>query len=1072
MAENILAKTSLTADFSATQGPYSLALDKPIEVKKDQTLYFHIESTGALTLLGAAPVNESSWDDGLPLRMDGYDAYGGIYQGGFNFEMYWDDNEDKLNRFMSNLDNGEYVFISSNRQWATTVRVPERYPLTTVYYRALIGCPAEQDIIWCYNVAKPGMFEGQLGYELVQVFESYPHLQIGEFYWEANTQFAEEAFTVYDHPKVLIFKKSAHYNPQVVHEILQAVDLSKVKHLTPRKASSVFVGDLMLPPATWKAQQELGTWSELFNYESIQNQYPIVGLILWYLAITLLGWFTFPLLRLFLPGLPDGGYPLARLAGLLLLAYFAWIVASLGGEYSRFMIAAGYGLIALAGLGTAWFKRDEILAGFAQKLKYFGMVEAIFLAIFVIDLLIRIGNPDLWHPSKGGERPMDFSYFNAILKSNTFPPYDPWFAGGYINYYYWGFVLVGTPVKLLGIVPSIAYNFILPTLFAMLALAGFSVVWNLMQREPSEQQNEISLWGGLAASIGLVLLGNLGTVRMVFQGLQKMIVAPEVFNDSSVWFVQRLAWAFQGLIKLMTGASLPFGWGDWYWLPSRVIPAPGDVEPITEFPLFTFLYSDLHAHMIALPLTALAIAWVLSVLMARRLRPLEWVTTLAFGGLVIGALRPTNTWDFPTYLLLGAAVTGYALFKNIEIDNEFRLNLSPFWQRVVWAGAGVTMLVGFSLLFFQPYARWYGLGYSEVVQWTGSKTPFSSYFIQWGLFLFLIVSWMCWEAIDWLAKTPVSALNKIRPYRSALQVGAVVAVLIWLIIQFIFAVQIAWFVLPLALLALVLMFRPNQSNTKRLVLFMVGTGLMLTLVVEIIVLVGDIGRMNTVFKFYLQVWVLFAIAAAAAFAWLIEALPAFNEGWRNFFTSVATVLLACTMLFTFTASLDKVRDRVATDAPIGLDSITYMQYAKYWDGQEMDLSQDYRAIRWMQDNIQGSPVIVEGNTPEYRWGSRFTIYTGLPGVVGWNWHQRQQRAVLPDTLVFERVDAVRDFYLTTDISAAQAFLQKYNVQYIVVGQLEANYFAGDGLMKFEAQNGRLWHEVYRDEQTVIYQVNP
>src|SRR4030065_1326713 len=119
--------------------------------------------------------------------------------------------------------------------------------------------------------------------------------------------------------------------------------------------------------------------------------------------------------------------------------------------------------------------RQSLSQIFKQNWRYVLIVELLALAFFTVDLLIRFGNPDLWHPWKGGERPMDFSYFNAILKSTAFPPYDPWFAGGYLNYYYYGFVLVATPLKLLGIVPSIAYNFILPTLFAIVASCAFSV---------------------------------------------------------------------------------------------------------------------------------------------------------------------------------------------------------------------------------------------------------------------------------------------------------------------------------------------------------------------------------------------------------------------------------------------------------------------------------------------------------------------------------------------------------------------------------------------------------------------
>jgi uncharacterized membrane protein len=157
-----------------------------------------------------------------------------------------------------------------------------------------------------------------------------------------------------------------------------------------------------------------------------------------------------------------------------------------------------------------------------------------------------------------------------------------------------------------------------------------------------------------------------------------------------------------------------------------------------------------------------------------------------------------------------------------------------------------------------------------------------------------------------------------------------------------------------------------------------------------------------------------------------------------------------------------------------------MNYATYSEfAINMDLSQDYRAVRWMQDNVQGSPVIVEAASAgvQYTWLSRFSIYTGLPDVVGWEWHQVQQR-VLGQAVVKARGLEVDGFYTTTDPAAARDFLRRYNAGYIVVGQVErGKYTPGDplvpnGLLKFEQLNGTLWSEVYRDGQTVIYKVLP
>src|SRR5690606_23164561 len=99
--------------------------------------------------------------------------------------------------------------------------------------------------------------------------------------------------------------------------------------------------------------------------------------------------------------------------------------------------------------------------------------------------------------------------------------------------------------------------------------------------------------------------------------------------------------------------------------------APGESAPITEFPLFTFTYADLHAHMIALPVTVLALAWALSAVTSRAWSgrakgaggwlQLAWV--FVFGGLVIGSLRPINTWDLPVYLLIAAIAAGYAIWR-------------------------------------------------------------------------------------------------------------------------------------------------------------------------------------------------------------------------------------------------------------------------------------------------------------------------------------------------------------------------------------------------------------------------
>ena len=834
------------------------------------------------------------------------------------------------------------------------------------------------------------------------------------------------------------------YDPQQVRDLLGGVDLSNVIHLTPRKAGGSIFGtlfmtkpkpapSLMLPPDRLAVEQAGGTWSVLFNREALQNQYQVLGLIFWYLVVALLGLLAYPLVRMAMPGLADRGYPLARTAGLLLLAYLVWIGGSAGIPVTRTMITAVFAVIFLLSAFLAWRQWPDLKIEFSQKKKYFLIVEGLALAFFIAFLLVRLGNPDLWHPYKGGEKPMDFSYLNAVIKSTTYPPYDPWFAGGYLNYYYYGFMIVGVLIKWLGIIPSFAYNLFLPMLFSMLALGAFSIGWNLTQAHSTHLKTTIfnrAFWVGLASAIGLQVLGNLGTVRMIWQGFQRLAATTPIENAS---ILTRWIWSVQGLFLFVGGKSLPYPQGDWYWIPSRTIPG----EPITEFPLFTFLYADPHAHLIALPVTVMALAWAISIVAGRahwgeadgRNRWLSLGSSLFLGALVIGALWPTNSWDFPTYLTIGIVALVYTFWRYFIPRRERWLGLPARLQRLLATAGSVAVLVGLSLLLYRPFSQWFGAGYTSFYLWTGDRTPFWSYTTHWGLFLFVLASWMAWETYHWMKNTPMSALVRLRPY-SNLILGLLVALVgVIVLLQFQQKISIAWLVLIMATWALVLILRPDQPDSKRIALFLTGSALVLTLVVELIALQGDLGRMNVVFKIYNQAWVLFAMSAAVALGWLVESLPSWSGGLRTTWQVALGALIAGAALFTILGSADKIGDRMANNAPHTLDGMAYMAYSEYNDqGNVLTLNEDYHAIQWMQDHVQGSPVIVEGNIPEYRWGTRFTIYTGLPGVIGWNYHQRQQRALLPPETVTGRIAEVVSFLHDHRSSGSSGFLAEIQYQ--------------------------------------------
>ena len=232
---------------------------------------------------------------------------------------------------------------------------------------------------------------------------------------------------------------------------------------------------------------------------------------------------------------------------------------------------------------------------------------------------------------------------------------------------------------------------------------------------------------------------------------------------------------------------------------------------------------------------------------------------------------------------------------------------------------------------------------------------------------------------------------------------------------------------------------------------MLALALGIVMGVELVRQRDDIGRMNTVFKFYLQAWSLFAVGSAFGLAHWAARAASWRPSWRRAGWAVIALLFVGVMLYPAFAARAKVRDRFSAEAsPHGLDGMAYMDEASYFENNlDLQLADDKAAILWLLTEVEGSPVILEGVTSGYRWGNRYSIYTGLPAVQGWDWHERQQRSVVPGAVIERRLAHVREMYESSDLPRVKSLLDFYNVSYVVLGELERATYNPTGLAKFQ-----------------------
>lgn len=1082
---------------------------------------------GSLWLYQHAPrgstIATEHWEEGMPVPIS--TRNGVLSADSYQYHivtmpMYDDDNQAKLTTIVNNLESADYVVFFSNRLYGTIPRLPARYPMSIRYYQALFG--------------------EKLGFKLVGAFDRYPNLFGVAFVDDTlddpglptppllrqqsiapitiDLGHADESFSVYDHQKVLIFQKVQRLSPDQLRALIGPAP-SGIVNLGNGTAPSY--KSLVFSPAQEAMVQNGGTFRDLFDRTDVFNQVPV---LVWIVLIVLCGLAGLPLGFLVFRFLPDRGYLVSKTLGILVLAWLNWVIVSAGiTQATRPATLVIFGLYLLLGVVAAYFQRDEILEFVRSRGKLLLIEEGLFFVAFFYDLYIRALDPDLWHPTLGGEKPMDLAYFTAAARSPIYPPYDPWFAGGYLNYYYFGQIIVGTLTRITGVLPTTSYNVVVPLLFALTVGGAFTASLALIHRGDGAPSKS-AIRGGVLASLLVCVVGNLGGFLQIVQQVSQ---AATIHPTSVIPGVGNIVEFCAGAIELVLGRQ-PFVLPqDWYWSSTRALALLGlkGTGSINEFPYFTFLFADLHAHLIGLPITLLALAVCINVVKSRGvLAPSRetvppvvgaapnassiaverltqespstgglldlrakrsdttaaTIATIAVGGLTIGALYPTNTWDYPTYLGLLALALLIPWYLSGQLT--FR-GLAAIVLRL----AAIVIL---GRLLYQPFYANFQSFYSGVHS-IDEKSEISWFFVINGLFVvemvsyFLVQGWVLYRRSGifravrlyvsrWELLPRTLALQRTLVKRWDFREVVALYAVAWLALivtgAFLFGMALTGVLFVLLVVALLIGLHRDRSPEDCLLAFLFATGLALAIGTEQVAIDGDIGRMNTVFKFYEQIWVLWGVASAVAVVRIRERLAKVGTRWvRSTWTALFVAFLVMTAVYPVLGTIARVSNRFNTNLAPTLDGTAYMNGAVYVDDNHpLHLRSDEEAIVWLQDHVDGTPVILEGNRPIYRWGSRISIYTGLPTVIGWDWHQTQQRWGYQD-LVKERLDDVQRMYDDPSPDLTMAMLRTYHVKYVIDGELEQSFYPS-ARQKFDSMVGKYLSVVYDRDGVRIYQV--
>lgn len=747
----------------------------------------------------------------------------------------------------------------------------------------------------------------------------------------------------------------------------------------------------------------------------------------WWFTLLLLGVSCLPITGLLFSGFRDGGFIFSKAIGLAVSGWLMWALSSLHIlKFTRTSCVIAVILI-LAINVAVWYLTGKVQSvkdwvakvtaksenTASQKAVLALTFELVFLVLMIAGCYVKCFKPEAY----GTEKFMDYGFMTSMMRSDYMPPEDFWASGTNLNYYYMGQFMATFITKLSGVTVNDGYNLALMMLMAFCFTLSYSIVYEVMHMtvklRNEKKKAQISKGAENVAEIGK------GFTAFVCHAAGALAGTAVTFAGNMHYTIYaKIIPAIQNMLGMETKS---------YWFPNATRYIGHDPETndktIHEFPSYSFVLGDLHAHVtnIMFVLTVLGIlyAWLLyrkermdavrnGGTIAPYSRKLEtFHPSIIALGFFIGLFQITNYWDFPIYFVVSGAII---LFSNAIIHKfeKETIILTACHAAVV---LGLSVVV--SLLFNLKFDSMAG-GIALCV----NHTPLYQLAVLWGLPVTVLVCY--------LVSTICKKKNE-EPYKR--KKGSMP-----LLFQFINRLSLPeLFILTIALCAAGLVLLPE-------IIYVVD------------IYSGDHKRSNTMFKFTYQAYIMFGMMMG----YVITKFTLLAKNGKQIVCGVLTGFLLLGTVGYLGKSVESWFGDIKDESRFqGLDAAAFVNNENSYDGAAVD---------WINETIEGRPVMLEAHGSSYTYANRISVLTGLPTILGWHTHEWLWKNSY-DWVEARKAD-VQTIYTSADAAAVKELLDTYDVSYIYVGNEERKAYAvNDGVLK------SLGKVVFENEGVYILQVN-